>query len=170
MSLIRLKKWFISLILITKPMKPILAVLFSFFSLGVFAQSQGSKSTGSAQANKPASNCYEEWYSVFKERGANPVANGIQEAVVTIRNGNYSECFMGRVNVLDGKVLGRPQVQKMDGTYEDWGKDVSHKYFNTDGTRTEEGNSLLTITNGMTGEMLLADGDIVRAFGLSATN
>jgi len=147
-----------------KPMKSILAILFSIFSLSVFAQGQGSKPIATGQANKQASNCYEEWYSIFKERGANPVANGIQEAVISIRNGNYSECFMGRVNVLDGKILGRPQVQKMDGTFEDWGKDVSHKYFNADGTRTDEANSMLVITNGMSGEFVLADGDIVRAF------
>jgi hypothetical protein len=143
-------------------MKPIFAILFSFLSLGVFAQGQGTKST--ASTNKSASNCYEEWYSILKERGARPVANGSQDVVISIRNGNYSECFMGKVNVLDGKIAGRPQVQKVDGTYEDWGKEVSQKYFNSDGTRTTESNTLLTINNGMSGDMILTDGDIVKCF------
>jgi len=146
-------------------MKPILVILFSFLSVGLFAQAQGSKSPSSANTAKPAAaNCYEEWYSMFKQRGALPVANGTHDVVISIRNGNYSECFMGKVTVLDGKIAGRPQVQKVDGTYEDWGKDVSHKYFNPDGTRTAEGNTLLTINNGMSGEMILSDGDNVRAF------
>ncbi len=141
-------------------MKSIFAILFSFLSIGLFAQSQGAKST----TPKPASNCYDEWYSIFKERGAKPVANGSQDVIISIRNGNYSECFMGKVNVLDGKIAGRPQVQKVDGTYEDWGKEVSQKYFNTDGTRTAETNALLTINNGMSGDLILTDGDIVKCF------
>jgi len=142
-------------------MKPIFAILFSFLSIGLFAQGQSAKST---TAKPAASNCYEEWYSLIKERGARPVGNGNQDIILSIRSGNYSECFMGKVTVLDGKIAGRPQVQKVDGSYEDWGKEVSQKYFNSDGTRTAESNTLLTISNGMSGEMVLSDGEIVRCF------
>lgn len=142
-------------------MKPIFAILLSFLSIGLFAQGQSAKST---TAKPAASNCYDEWYSIFKERGARPVANGSQDVVISIRSGNYSECFMGKVTVLDGKIAGRPQVQKVDGTFEDWGKEVSQKYFNSDGTRTAEANTVLTINNGMSGEMILSDGEMVRCF------
>jgi hypothetical protein len=143
-------------------MKSILTILISIFSMGAFAQGQ-SKAPAAGSAGK-ASDCYSEWNAIFHERGARPIPNGNHDVVISIRNGSYAECFMGKVNVLDGRIAGRPQVQKIDGTYEDWGKEVSQKYFNSDGTRTAEGNTLLTINNGMSGEMVLSDGDIVKCF------
>jgi len=146
-------------------MKSLLTIIICAFSISLLAQGQGAKPTSASSANKSAaSNCYEEWYSAFKERGAKAVTNGNQDVVITVRNGNYSECFMGKVAVQDGRVIGRPTIQKVDGTYEDWGKEVSRKYFNADGTRTAEGNAQLEINNGMTGELTLSDGDVVKLF------
>lgn len=148
-------------------MKSILAILLSLVSVGVFAQ--GQSKTQASNSGKP-SDCYHEWDALLHERGAKPIANGTHDVVISIRSGNYSECFMGKINVLDKKIAGRPQVQKVDGTYEDWGMEVSQKYFNTDGTRLPETNALLTISNGMSGEMELADGDIVTVFFYQAIN
>lgn len=146
-------------------MKSILTILISVLTISAFAQGQGqSKSAAGGTAAKPSGNCYEEWYSILRERGAKPVTNGNQDVVITVRNGNYAECFLGKVPVLDGRVNGRPTIQKVDGSYEDWGKEVSKKYFNPDGTRTAEGAAQLEINNGMTGEMTLSDGDIVKLF------
>lgn len=142
-------------------MKLILAILLSLVSIGVFAQGQ---SKAPAASSAKASDCYKEWNALFHERGAKPIPNGTHDVVISIRNDHYSECFMGKINVLDKKIAGRPQIQKVDGTYEDWGKEVSEKYFNSDGTRTSDTNTLLTISNGMSGEMELADGDIVTVF------
>jgi hypothetical protein len=142
-------------------MKSILAIFLSLVSIGVIAQGQSkAPSTSSGKA----SDCYSEWNTLFHERGAKPIPNGNHDVVISIRDGNYSECFMGKVNVLDNRIAGRPQVQKIDGTYEDWGKEVSSKYFNADGSRVAEANALLAIHNGMSGEMELADGDIVTVF------
>jgi hypothetical protein len=149
-------------------MKSILTILISLLSVGAFAQGQ-SKAPASGSAAK-ATDCYSEWNAIFHERGAKPIPNGNHDVVISIRNGSYSECFMGKVTVLDGRIAGRPQVQKIDGTYEDWGKEVSHKYFNSDGTRVAEANALLTINNGMSGEMELADGDIVMVFFYQAVH
>jgi hypothetical protein len=148
-------------------MKSILAILLSLVSIGVFAQGQ---SKAPAAGSAKAADCYHEWDALFHERGAKPIANGTHDVVISVRSGNYSECFMGKVNVLDKRIAGRPQVQKVDGTYEDWGLEVSNKYFNSDGTRVPEANALLTISNGMSGEMELADGDIVTVFFYQAIN
>jgi hypothetical protein len=146
-------------------MKSIFTILISVLTITAFAQGQSqSKAAAGGAAAKSSGNCYEEWYSVLKERGAKPISNGSQDVVITIRNGNYAECFLGKVAVMDGRVIGRPTIQKVDGSYEDWGKEVSKKYFNPDGTRTAEVATQLEINNGMTGELMLSDGDIVRLF------
>jgi hypothetical protein len=136
-------------------MKPILAILFSFLSLGVFAQG--------APAKPPASkNCFNEWYALFKDRGAKPVPTGIHDVVIAFSKGDYSECYMGKVDVMDGKITGRPQVQKMDGTYEEWDKRISSNYIDEAGNI--KASALLEIHNGMSAEITLADGENVRLF------
>ncbi len=136
-------------------MKPILAILFSFLSLGVLAQGQPAKPAASK-------NCFNEWYALFKDRGAKPVPTGTHEVVIAFRKGDYSECYMGKVDVMDGKITGRPQVQKMDGTYEEWDKRISQSYFDESGNI--KASALLEIHNGMSSEVTLADGENVRMF------
>lgn len=136
-------------------MKSILAILFSLLSMGVFAQSTPAKPVASK-------NCFNEWYALFKDRGAKPIPTGIHDVVIAFRKGDYSECYMGKVDVMDGKISGRPQVQKMDGTFEEWDKRISSNYID------EAGNikttALLEIHNGMSAEITLTDGENVRLF------
>ncbi len=113
-------------------------------------------------AKAPAGNCYSDWYSLFKERGAKPIPDGQQDVVIAFRSANYSECFMGRISVLGGKVNGRLQVQKTDGTYEEWDKRVHEAYFDTNGNIKNE--KMLEITNGMTAEFLITEGEYARLF------
>lgn len=138
-----------------KHMKPILAILFSFLSLGVLAQGAPAKPVASK-------NCFNEWYAIFKERGAKPIPTGIHDVVIAVRKGDYSECYMGKVDVMDGKISGRPQVQKMDGTYEEWDYRISQSYFDADGKI--KNSALLEIHNGMSAEVTLADGENIRLF------
>jgi len=135
-------------------MKPILAILFTFVSLGVFAQGAG----------KPvaSNNCFNEWYALFKDRGAKPIPNGTHDVVIAFRKGDYSECYMGKVDIMDGKISGRPQVQKMDGTFEEWDKRISQSYIDESGKL--KATALLEIHNGMSAEVTLADGENVRLF------
>src|SRR5688572_8841479 len=98
-------------------MKSILAILISLISFGLFAQSKP------AAASK---DCFKEWYTLFKERGAIEIPDGSQEVIITLRSADYSECFMGKIDVAGGKVSGKLQVQKMDGSYEEFDKKVSH--------------------------------------------
>jgi len=87
-----------------KIMKPFLIIIACFSSLAMVAQ------TGSP---KPAANkCYQEWYALFKERGANPVPDGMNDVIISIRGDEYGECFMGRVDVAGEKLIGKLQIQK----------------------------------------------------------
>lgn len=136
-------------------MKSILAILFSLLSIGVFAQSTPSKPAASKD-------CFNEWYALFKDRGSKPIPTGIHDVVIAFRKGDYSECYMGRVDVMDGKITGRPQVQKLDGTFEEWDKRISQSYFDENGNI--KATALLEINNGMSAEITLADGENVRLF------
>ena len=136
-------------------MKPILALLFSLLSIGVFAQSSSGKPA-------TANNCMNEWYSLFKERGSKPVPNGTHDVVIAVRKGDYSECFMGKAEVMDGKITGRPQVQKIDGTLAEWDYRLSQNYLDAEGQ--VKNAALLEINNGMSAEVTLTDGENVRLF------
>jgi len=133
-------------------MKLLFTTLICFLSVGVFAQTAPAK---------PANKCYQEWYSVFKERGAKPVPDGMNEVIISIRGDEYGECFIGRVEVAGEKMIGKLQVQKMDGTYEEFDKKVSATYQNDQGTLKEE---LRTINNGMSQFVRLGDGEIIGLF------
>jgi hypothetical protein len=136
-----------------KIMKPFLTFIACLLSLAMFAQTASPK----AGTNK----CYQEWYSLFKERGANPVPDGMQDVIISIRGDEYGECFMGRVDVAGEKMIGKLQVQKMDGSYEEFDKKVSATYQNDQGTLKEE---LRAINNGMSSFVRLADGEIIGLF------
>ncbi|MCE2935298.1 MAG: hypothetical protein ACK5V5_04075 [Cyclobacteriaceae bacterium] len=135
-------------------MKTLATLIAFFFTLTAWAQNPPAKA--------PASNCYSDWYSLFKERGAKPIADGMQDVIIAFRSTSYSECFMGRISVQNGKVNGRLQVQKTDGTFEDWDKRIDENYFNSDGTLKNE--KMLEITNGMTAEFLVTEGEYARLF------
>lgn len=136
-------------------MKPILAILFSVLSFGAFAQSTQAKPVASKD-------CFNEWYALFKDRGAKPIPTGIHDVIISFRHGDYSECYLGKVDVIDGKISGRPQVQKVDGTFQEWDKRISSNYVDEAGNI--KATALLEIHNGMSAEVSLADGETVRLF------
>ncbi len=134
-------------------MKPILLILVFFLSMGLYAQTK--------PATSASGTCFKEWYTLFKERGANPVPDGTHDVIITLRSGDYSNCFMGRVDVASGKLAGKLQIQKMDGSFEEFDKKVSATYQNAEGVLKEE---LRDITNGMSASLTLTDGEIIRLF------
>lgn len=147
-------------------MKSIFTILFSVLTIAAFAQGQGqSKATAggsSAAKTAPSGNCYNEWYSLFRERGAKPIPNGTHDVVISIRHGNYADCFLGKVDVFGGKLSSRPQVQKVDGTYEEWDRRISANYFDSEGKIKD--NAILEINNGMSSELTGSEGELVRIF------
>ena len=133
-------------------MKSILAVLITFISFGVFGQTKPAVTSG---------NCFKEWYTLFKERGANPIADGTHEVIITLRAADFSQCFMGKIDVAGGKLASKLQIQKMDGSYEEFDRKVSATYQNAEGALKEE---LREVNNGMSASLILADGETIRLF------
>ena len=142
-------------------MKPILSVLILSFSVTFFAQ--GQTNTPAKQPAKPASSkdCFKQWYTLFKERGADAVPDGVNDVIITLRNADYNECFMGRIEVSGGKLSGKLQIQKVDGSYAEFDKRVSASYQNAEGTLKEDARD---ITNGMSASVALSDGEFIRLF------
>src|SRR6187402_2996792 len=134
-------------------MKSTLIILITFISFGAFAQTKPAAAT--------KGDCFKEWYTLFKERGANPIADGTHNVIITLRTNDYSECFMGSIEVVNGKLASKLQVQKMDGTYEEFDKKVSAAYQNAEGALKEE---LRDITNGMSASVTTTDGEMIRLF------
>lgn len=152
-------------------MKTILSVLVCLLSLTVVAQ-QGAKSaspktsTAKASPQKEASKkepgCYDQWYALFKERGANPLADGTHDVIISIRNEyDYAECFVGKIDLKEGKLASKLQIQKEDGSWEEFDKKISSMYQNTEGVVKEE---LRSVTNGMSEAFTLTDGEKIRLF------
>ena len=152
-------------------MKTILSVLVCLLSLTVVAQ-QGSKSaspkTSAAkaspqkEASKKEPGCYDQWYALFKERGAKPLADGTHDVIISIRNEyDYAECFLGKIDLKDGKLASKLQIQKVDGTYEEFDKKISASYQNSEGVVKEE---LRNVSSGMSEAFSLTDGEKIRLF------
>jgi len=135
-------------------MKSILAILISLVSVGAFAQGAASKPS--------TTNCYKEWYTLFKERGTNPVADGTHDVIISIKGSDaYSECFLGQVDVKDGKIAGKLHIQKIDGSYGEFDKKATSFYTNESGVVKDE---LRYINNGMSESFTSTEGEIVRLF------
>lgn len=135
-------------------MKQFLTILFTILTVALYAQSPQSKASSSGD-------CFKDWYTLFKERGANPVADGTHDVIITLRFGNYSECYMGRIDVSNGKIAGKLLVQKVDGTYEEFDKKVSSSFQNSEGTLKDE---LREVSNGMSAQVSLTEGELIRLF------
>lgn len=135
-------------------MKTVLTILVGLLSFGVFAQ------TGTTP--KKATTCYDQWYATFKERGATPIADGAHDVIISIRNGyDYAECFFGKIEVKEGKLSSKLQVQKVDGTYEEFDKKVSSLYHDAEGKLKAE---LRDVTGGMSESFDLTGGEKIRLF------
>lgn len=143
-------------------MKQFLTILFTVLTVVLYAQSPQTKPAPSqTKASSGSSDCFKEWYTLFKERGATEVADGTHEVIITIRYGTYTECYMGKVDVAGGKLAGKLLVQKVDGTFEELNKKVSGSFLNSEGALKEE---LRDVTNGMSETVTLADGESIRLF------
>ncbi|MDQ3192044.1 MAG: hypothetical protein M3Q58_10660 [Bacteroidota bacterium] len=65
-------------------------------------------------------NCYQKYAKVFEERGAELVVDGWHDdVIISIRYGSNADCYLGKVNVVDGRVVVKEmQIKFQDGTYE----------------------------------------------------
>lgn len=132
-------------------MRSVLFVFIFLLSTGLFAQTKPVSSAA----------CYKEWYTLFKERGAKPVTDGTQDVIISLRSGDYANCFLGKIEVANGKLVSKLQIQKMDGSFEEFDRKVSSNYQNAEGVLKEE---IRDITNGMSFPLTLTDGEVIRLF------
>ncbi len=130
----------------------LLLVLLGLSSTGLFAQTSSD-----AKSN----DCFNQWYTLFRERGANPVADGTHDVIISLRSAGFSECYMGKIDVTAGKLSSKLQVQKLDGSFAEFDKKVSAAYQDSDGVLKEES---LEVSNGMSASVAMASGEIVRLF------
>jgi hypothetical protein len=143
-----------------------LAALACILSLGLIAQTKPAP----AQSKSPppgTGDCGVQWYSLFKERGAAPIADGTHDVIISLRTADYSECFMGKVDVTDGKLSSRLQIQKVDGSYEEFDRKVTAAYQNAEGVLKDD---YRTIENGMTWTFPLSNGENIRLFFYKSLN
>lgn len=73
-------------------------------------------------------NCYEEYFELFRERGATSVPDGIHEAVVSIRSNSKCDCYMAKVEVKDNKIQRTLGLIQVDGEIKNLDVKLSEKY------------------------------------------
>jgi hypothetical protein len=106
---------------------------------------------GRAQEKKPAEgdNCYTKWAQKFEDRGADDVADGsYTDVIISIRSGADAECYNGKCDVKEGKVIAM-YLKMEDGSYELIKKKPRYE------------NVPLVITNGMSSPLLTMDSELI---------
>jgi len=109
-------------------------------------------------------NCYNDYYTVFRDRGAKDVPDGNNEVVVTIRKDGECVCLMGKITVKDGKPVNDLMLLKEDATYEKFPFVPSPKYSKNEVTMQN------FIHNGMSPSYLSANDEIINLFFVKYLN
>jgi hypothetical protein len=125
-------------------MKKTITTLFLVLGVSAFvnAQAPDPKKTGDE------TNCYLKWAKKFEDRGADDVADGMYtDVIITFRNGSEAECFNGKCEVKDAKIVGMYR-QMEDGNYELLKKKLRYDF-------------PITITNGMSKTVLTFDDELI---------
>lgn len=123
---------------------PTILLLFLIAPIVSYAQK------GSAPSNAGgSSDCFNEWRSLFRERGAGAVTDGTHDVVISLWSSaaNVSKCYLGKVEVSGGKMKRPIQIQKEDGSYEPFstlGKALDPAMY-----KTMSEDQLATIHDGM---------------------
>ncbi len=96
----------------------LLAFLFLITPLLSLGQQKGGQQKATPQTS--TSDCFKEWYTIFRERGGKPVPDGTHNVVLTLRNTSdgTSKCFMGKVEVAEGRMKPPVMVEKEDGSFD----------------------------------------------------
>ncbi|MES2396430.1 MAG: hypothetical protein V4549_10530 [Bacteroidota bacterium] len=104
-----------------------------------------------AQASKKVeedSNCFIKWAQKFEARGADDVADGTySDVIITFRTGSDAECFNGKCDVKDGRIIAM-YTKLEDGTYALVKKKLRYDF-------------PVTITNGMSKTVPTLDDELI---------
>ncbi len=113
-----------------------------------YAQTTTTTTTATTDAQPQASNCYTRWEQKFEERGADDVKDGVYDnVIISVRSGPAAQCYNGKVEVKDGKIISM-QRQLADGTYEEYKPKLKYEV-------------PMTITNGISATLLTPDDDLI---------
>ena len=125
-------------------MKKIITTLTLLLSINVavIAQTQITKKFDEE------TNCYLKWAQKFENRGADEVADGVySDVIITFRNGSDAECFNGKCEVKEGKIIVM-YIRLENGTYELVKKKLRYDF-------------PVTITNGMSKPVLTMEDELI---------
>ncbi len=128
-------------------MKKTITTLFLVFSASAFVVAQTNSTTITKKADEQT-NCYLKWAQKFEERGSEEVVDGsYTDVIITFRNGSEAECYDGKCDVKDGKIVG--MYRKMeDGSFELVKKKLRYDF-------------PITITNGMSKTVLTFEDELI---------
>lgn len=94
-------------------------------------------------------NCYLKWAQKFETRGADEVADGVySDVIITFRNGSEAECYNGKCEVKEGKVIAI-YLKMEDGSYELVKK------------KSKYDNIPMKVTNGMTNTIVTMEDELI---------
>jgi hypothetical protein len=130
-------------------------IYFSFVALLIvatgFSQTTANNTTTTtttATTSAPVSNCYTRWEEKFEERGATEVKDGVyDDVIITVRSGPDAQCYSGKVEVKDGKIITMSR-KLADGTYEAFKPKLKYEV-------------PMVITNGISATLLTMDDDLI---------
>ncbi len=147
-------------------MKKISTLFFGLLMLSAFA------SLAQAPAKKPATassnSCFSEWYNTFRERGAKPIPDGTHEVIITVRNEDNSDCYLGKVSVENGKIVPPLYVQKQDGSFETYA--TLGKKLDPSWVASQNKESIYEITDGMSVTFYTSDKEMGKIFFYTFVN
>ncbi len=144
----------------------LIAPLAGFAQKGGQPKAKDDKGTPQSKgAQNPSADCYKEWYTLFSERGAGTVTDGIQNVVLSIRNTSdgTSKCYMGKVEVSGGKIKPPIMVEKEDGTFDTFNA-LTGKRLDPMFIKSMPEDELYAIHDGMSINMKSADMEYGRIF------
>lgn len=102
------------------------------------------------KADIPELNCYNKWSVKFEERGAEEIKDGVYtDVIITFRSGPKADCYSGKAEVKDGKLI-RFYLVLDDGNFDE----VKKLWKN-------ESNKNVDIVNGISGTMITVHNELV---------
>lgn len=109
-----------------------------------------------------AKDCYTKYYETMRSRGAKPVPDGMQEVVIALKSADGCNCFLGKIEVVGGKMKPPLFFQQENGEYRE--VSVVGKKIDPAFASTMEEDQLRTISEGMSIVFRTTDGEYGRLF------
>lgn len=129
-------------------MKKLFLALFLLSFTAVDAQQKGS--------------CFIEYYELFTQRGCNPIPDGVQNVIVTVRDTKEKTCFatMGTIEVKNQVIVGKLQLKNKAGEYVAPKNSLHPGYYDPNHSLHAD----YSIKNGVSRNFLTKDMKIVNVF------